>query len=181
MIVTARAVDGQAQEGGGDPRNHVVAVEVQGDLLAFGAIDLLGQRALVERPGGDETEGGDLLGLIREEDVGRDLFLNESGVRNITIEGVDEVVAIRPGVLSRTVHAKPVTLAEVRDVEPEPREPLAELRGGEEAVHQDFIGVGGLVIDECVDLLGAGRQAVEVEGEAADQRPTVGLGGGSGV
>ena len=44
------------------------------------------------------------------------------------------------------------------------------MRRGEQAVDQLLIGIWGLVVDEIVDFLRRRRQAVQVEGDAADER-----------
>ena len=48
MLVAACAVDGDAEKRRGDAAHDVVAIEVQRDAFAFGAVGLLDERALVE-------------------------------------------------------------------------------------------------------------------------------------
>ena len=63
-------------------------------------------------------------------------------------------------------------------VEPLHRHALAVLRQRQQAVHLLLVGVGGLVGEEGVHFGGRGRQAGEVEAEAAQQGGAVGLGRG---
>ena len=75
-----------------------------------------------------------------------------------------DVIAVRVGIAG--------------EVEPLHRHALAVLRRGEQAVHLLFVGVGGFVGEEGFDFAGRGRQAGEVEGQAAEQRGPVGFGRG---
>ena len=61
-------------------------------------------------------------------------------------------------------------------VEPVEGHPFAEVRAGEQAVDEFLVGVGVFVGDEGFDFGGGGRQAGEVEREAADERAAVGFG-----
>ena len=63
-------------------------------------------------------------------------------------------------------------------IEPLHRHALAELRQRQQAVHLLLVGVGGLVGQEGVHFGGGGRQAGEVEAQAAQQGGAVGLGRG---
>ena len=67
-------------------------------------------------------------------------------------------------------------VGEADQVEPEDRHPLAEMGRGQQPVDQPLVGVGAVVADERVDLLGRRGQADQVEAEAADQGRPVGLG-----
>ncbi len=60
-------------------------------------------------------------------------------------------------------------------IEPVERHPLAEVRAGEQAVDELFVGIGRFVGDERFDLFGGGRQAGEVERKAADERAAIGF------
>ena len=59
-----------------------------------------------------------------------------------------------------------------------PAPALAVAGALEEAVDQPLVGSAAVVGEEGVDLLGGRRQAVQVEGGAADQGPAIGLRGG---
>ena len=67
-----------------------------------------------------------------------------------------------------------VRLGEPRHVHPVPGEAFAVMRGGQQAIDEPLVGVGGRVVDEGVDLLGRRGQSGQVEGDAADQRASVG-------
>ena len=115
--------------------------------------------------------------LVGEQDVGGDLLLDEPGVGLVGVERLDQVVAIGPGVGPDPVLVVAVGLGEMGQVHPVPRPPLAVVGAGEQPVDEPFVGVGGGVGQEGVDLLGRRREADQVEGEPADQGPAVGLGG----
>src|SRR5262245_31093859 len=55
VFMAAGAVDGHAEERRRDSRYHVVAIEIQRDLLALGAVDLFDEGALVEGTAGGEA------------------------------------------------------------------------------------------------------------------------------
>ena len=57
------------------------------------------------------------------------------------------------------------------------RDDGAEVRVREEAVDEFFVGIGTVVFGKGFDFFCGGRQAGEVEREAADERATVGFGG----
>ncbi len=65
------------------------------------------------------------------------------------------------------------------EVEPDAGPALAVAGAGEESVDEALVGVGGMVGEEGVDLVGGWREAGEVEGDAPDEGVPVGAGGGA--
>ena len=63
-------------------------------------------------------------------------------------------------------------------VEPVAAAVLAPVRRRQQPVDVLLVGVGRLVVDERLDVFRAGRQAGEVERQAAGEGAAVGLGGG---
>ncbi len=123
--------------------------------------------------------GGDArLGIVGPHLVAGDLLLHEAVVGLVVVEGVDHVVAIAPGIGTRSSALKPSLSAIARQVEPVPPPALAVLRRGEQAVDHFVVGVGRVVGDEGGDLFGSRRQAGEVEGGAAQQCDLIGGRGG---
>ncbi len=120
-------------------------------------------------PAARKPRAGGQPGLVGEEDVGGDLLADEPGVGLVAVERLDEVVAVRPGVGPDAVLVVAVGLGEVDQVHPVPRHALAVVGRGEQAVDQPLVGVGPVVAEERLDLLGRRRQAGQVEREAADQ------------
>ena len=105
------------------------------------------------------------------------MLFHEASVGLVLIEGADDVVAVGPGVGPGLVFVVTVRISVMDYVEPVPRPAFAVARGGEQAIHQFFVSVGGFVGEEGVGFVGRRRQAVEVVGEAADQGTAVGLRG----
>src|SRR5262249_16871676 len=83
-----------------------------------------------------------------------------------------------PGKGPWVVGLEAVALGEAYQVEPEEGPAFAVARRGEQTVHEAVIGVSGAVVDEGVHLIGRRRQAGGVEGDAADERDAVRVGGG---
>ena len=65
-----------------------------------------------------------------------------------------------------------------REIEPLHGHALAVMRRVEQTIDLLLVGVGRLVGEERRDLFGSGRQAGEVEGDAAEQGDAVGFGRG---
>ena len=112
---------------------------------------------------------GDLGG----QQIAGDLFADELVVRLVAVEGVDDIVAIAPGVRIGQVARRAGRFAVAGHVEPVPAPAFAEARRGQQPIDDLLEGVGGVVLEERVDLLGRRRQAGQIEGHAADQRQPV--------
>ncbi len=91
---------------------------------------------------------------------------------------MDHVVAVAPGVGTLEIQFEAVGIGVANDVEPFGGPALAVGRGGEQAVDDLFVGVGRFVFQEGVDFGGRGRQAGEIEGDAADEAAAIERGGG---
>ena len=63
-----------------------------------------------------------------------------------------------------------------REVQPRDGDALAEVRGGEEAVHDEFVGAWGFVGEEGIRLGESRRQAAERECDPAEQHFARGFG-----
>ena len=168
VIVAARARAGEAHQPFRHDINAVVedVVEVPHETLADG----------------EETERGE-LGYFRlrlGETVGGDLFDDELVVRQILVEGVNDVVAISPRVrVERLALAAALAVAGrvgvARDVEPVPRPTLAVARRCEEAIDELFKSVRRFVGDERIHFRGSRREADQIVGDAADECLPVGF------
>ena len=121
--------------------------------------------------------GGDLL-LERgvRQQVAGELFDRKTVERQVAVEGVDHPIAILPD-LPRGVDAVAVGVGIASQVEPVAAPAFAIVGRGQQAIDQTLVGIRGLVINKGVDLGGRGRQAQQVEAEAADQRDAISFGG----
>ena len=166
VVVALGAGDREAEPGGRGALDAVEEADVAlllGDVAAFAVEDVV------------TVEGrGDLLVECRvREQVAREHLGAELVERLVGVEGLHQPVAPDPleGV---AVLLEAVAVGVARGVEPRKRHAFAVVRGRHQAVDLLLIGVGARVGEEHGGLLGRGRQAGEVEREAAEQR---GLGG----
>ena len=106
--------------------------------------------------------------------VACDLLHGELVERHIAVEGVDHPVPVFPdGAAAVRLVAVGVGIA--REIQPEPRPALAEVRRSEQPIHQLLVGVRAAVRHEVVHFLHVGRQPGQVEAQTADQRFARGL------
>ena len=90
--------------------------------------------------------------------------MEEPVVRDVGVEGVDDVVAIEVRLGDRIVGVVAGGVGVAGEVEPVASPALAVLGRGEQLVDQPREGIGPIVGDERLDPLGLGRQADQVEG-----------------
>jgi hypothetical protein len=109
------------------------------------------------------------------EQVAGKLLDREPVEGQVAVEGVDHPVAVGPD-LAEVVDVNAVRIGVAGRVEPLKDHALPVARRGEQTVHQAFVSGGCAVVDESVDFSRRRRQAVQIEGEPADQRPPVGFG-----
>ena len=176
VVVAPSAVYRQALKSRHGSRHHVVAIVRAGDLLVERPFPQLDVPDEVPGAGRDETRRHDGLRVVGVQDITRQLLGDEAVVRLVGIECGDDVIAIRPGIRTRLVFVVAVRFAEMHHVEPVPSPALAVPRRIEQSVDQVFVGVLGPVRQKRCDFGGSGRQAGEIVGEPADERPLVSLG-----
>ena len=109
------------------------------------------------------------------EQVARDLLDRELVEWLVLVEGSDDPVPPVPHVAA-TVDVKAVRVGVARQVEPLHGHALAIVGRIEQAVHLSLVGVRRGVAQEAVHVGRVGRQAGQVEGQSAEQRPLVGFG-----
>ena len=169
MIVAAAAVQREAEPseaGGLHAVNDVFDAPLLGDDAAL-AIEAV---VAVEAGGHDLFAGG--IG----QQVTADLFERELIEGLVVVEGLDDPVAPGPHGAA-AVGLEAVAIGKAGEVEPLHGHALAVVLGFQEAVHHLFVGLWRCVFFKGGDLLQRGRQAGEIERDAAQQRGAVGLGG----
>src|SRR5262245_17837243 len=87
-----------------------------------------------------EARGNKRLGPIRPELVSRDLLSDKSVVGLVSVEGIDDVVAVAPGIGARFITLETFALGVARQIQPMPPPALSVMRGTEQAVDQLFVG-----------------------------------------
>jgi len=113
-----------------------------------------------------------LLHAAVREEVPGELFPRELIVVLILVEGLDDVITIRPNVAR---HVRVIThgVCVAHRIQPADGHAFAVVGGGQELIHQLFVSAGRLVRLERGYFLGRRRQADEVEGESARQRAPI--------
>jgi len=130
-------------------------------------------------PVAHEVAGGD-GGLVveRGDFVGGEHRLHHVVVAVVGVERADNPVAPAPDLRRGVPHvwhlAATKPIAVTPHVHPVPRPALAVARVAQEPVHDALVGVGCGVGEEGVQLLACGRQAEEVEVNAAEECGFVG-------
>ena len=126
VIVTPRTLRRQAGDVVDHVGDHVVAVKIPGDLPVQRVFADVLQRAFIPRSRGQESQRDRGLRIVGKQHVPRDLFLHEPAIRLVGVQRLDQVVAIRPGMLANPVLIVAMRLGEVGGVEPVPGPALAE-------------------------------------------------------
>ena len=187
MVVATGAGGGEAEEGFRGDVDAVVddVVGIAVEFVAEGKEAEGGENALIVGRFGGGVLGFGFLDGLGEEAVGGELFDDELVVGFVAVEGIDDVVAVSPGVGVAQVFAAfgvALGVGVAGDIEPVAAPAFTVGRGGKQAVDEG--GVGGVGITERIgfegdDLGFGGWEAGEVEGEAADQRAAIGSGVGA--
>ena len=131
---------------------------------------------LVPRAGHEKAAGDDAVRGDRPERVAGQLFFDELGVRLVGVKAADDVVAIPPGVIAKLVVLEAVAFAEAGHIEPVTAPALAVMRRRQQSINHFFVGVGGAVRHEGVNLFGRRRQAQQIIFRAAEISGPVGFG-----
>ena len=135
--------------------------------------------SLVRRDVATVEAGGDLLveRAIREQ-ISRELFDGKLVKRHVAVEGVNQPFAVRP-VLAEVIEVDAVGVGIAGGVEPVAAPVLAPVLGLHQLVDELLVDIRGRVVHELLDELRRGRQASDVEAEAAGERSLIRFRGGS--
>ncbi len=127
-----------------------------------------------------EAAGDFLIERGVGEHVAGKLLERELVERLVAIEGGDDGIAVAPHVAAAVILIA-VGIGVTGGVEPTEGHALAIARRGEKAVHNFFVGAIGFVVQEGVDFGGSGREAGEIERDAADEGFAIGFGRGAQI
>ena len=173
VVVAAGTGEREAEEGPAGDIDLVVD-DVEPRLLLVGLGERLRadhQEACGNRPcgiGGGVAAGG--------EEIAGELFDEEAVVGEIAVAGVDDPVAVAPGLRHYGVGIVGRGLGEANDVEPVAGLLLAVMGRGEEPVDDLAPSIGPGVGEEGGGLLRRRREPGEVEGHPPQERGPIGLG-----
>ena len=173
VVVALRAVGGQAEV---DPAHGLHAVGgVVGEVLFDDRTAFVGRRVATLEAGRDAL----VLGRVREQVAG-ELLDGELVERLVTVEGLHDPVAVRPH-LAVGVEVQAVRVGIAGGVEPVAGAVFAVGRKGHQFVDERGelrVAEAGAVLGQMSGQQGGrGRQAGDVEADAADERGGVGFGG----
>ena len=176
VVVAPGAVGRDPEEGLGDGPDHVLQLVLADPLLH--RLGLLGVPRLVPGAVHQEPREGDRFPRDGLQHVAGHLLLDQPGVGDVAVQAGNHGVAVAPGVVAEAIIFESVALGVPRGVQPVPGPALAVLGLRQEPIDQPIVGVRPGILHERLDRLGRGGKAVEVEREATDQGPAVGLRGG---
>jgi hypothetical protein len=172
VIMASRAAYGDAQKRRANDVGHL------GQHFVVGAGHVLISGILAQRTEPVES-AGDQVGLVgRIHFVAGELLFDERVVRLVVIEAPDHVIAITPRIGTVRIVFITVGLREAHHVQPMAAPLFAIVGRGEQAIDHLFPRIGRFVIHEVIDFPKGWRQTREVEGDAANERSTVGGGRG---
>ncbi len=174
VVMALRAVGGQAQV---DPADRLHAVGgIVGEVLLDDGAAFIGRGVAPLQTGGDQLR----LRRIGQEVAGQ-LLDRERVERLVRVEGFDDPIAVGPH-LAGVVEVQAVGVGVAGRVEPIAGAVLAVSGRRHQFVHQGadlrILQVGGVLGQVLGEEFRRRRQAGDIEGEAADERAGVGLGGG---
>ena len=152
VIVAAGAADRQAEEDQARRLGDVVqgvlppqTLVVQVDHIRIAAIEA----------GRDEG-----VGIVGRDLVAGQLEPDELIVRQVTVQGAHDPVAVSPGVRPRLVELEAIGVGITRQVEPVLRPALAVLRAGQQAVDDLLISIRRAIVLEASISSGVGGRPV---------------------
>ena len=154
VVVAAGAGDGQAEEGLADGADHVLHLIPR--IHHPHPHGRAGSADLVIRPGVQEAGCLDGLRILGPEHVSRKLQASELGVGPVAIEGVDDPVAIAPGVGTELVELESVTLSIASQVEPPPGPSDTVLGRREVAIDDPLVGFARVSFKKASTSSGVG-------------------------
>ena len=169
MVVTSSAMKRQSKEtarGCRDKVVHMISANLSREADVIVPHRVMGSTD-------DEGRCDDQLTVFAIKLVPRKLFEDESIVGRVVVEGLNDVVAVRPGVCANAILLVTVTLTESHNVEPVSAPSLTIVRGTKKAVDEELVGVCARISNEGVDLFWSRRQADEIKGHASNDRRAI--------
>jgi len=164
VVVTSRARNRQPEERLGGDINAVVD-----DVIGV-AVEMVAER--------DEAERSlRVFVSAKGQLVRRELFDNESVIRLVFVESLDDVIAISPRIRINGTFAPsielPFGIRVPRHIEPVPSPTFTVMRRGQQLVHHLFKCLRRIIVQELVRFLRRRWQTNQVEIDAANQRARV--------
>ena len=165
--------------GDGQPEERLAEdIDLVVDPLTFIQADVHGRMILLaeKRPPGRDHRLIDVRATTEPwlgQKIARQMFEQKLIVGHALVERPDEVIAIVPGVGDDVVALMPARLRVTHQVHPVPGPAFAEMRRGQQAVHDTFPGAGFGIREKCLNVVPARRQSGDDELNAAQPRPVI--------
>src|SRR5262249_36987560 len=113
------------------------------------------------------------LRVVWRDLIAGQLFQNHLMEGFVLIEGSNNVVPKRPGIVSQQVLLVSGALAETNHVKPVASPSFSVVRGIQQAINEPFVGIRSVIFNESLHLLRSRRKTQKIEGCAADVNPAV--------
>ena len=122
-----------------------------------------------------KARGDEVVRRGAREEVAGELLDAELIVGQVFVQSFHDPVAVGPD-LARPVFLEAVGVGIAGEIEPAAGPAFAVAGRSQQAIHELLVGVGRFVVRESVGFFGRGRDAGEVEGDAADEHVAIGFG-----
>jgi hypothetical protein len=133
---------------------------------------------LIPRSGDEKAGGDDAFRRHWLDHIAGELFADELVVGLVSVERIDDIIAVTPGMVTNPIVFETLAFAEAHHIEPMPRPAFAMLRRSEQPIDHALEGIRPLAAEKSFDFLGSGREANEVEVNAANKNTTIGFAAG---
>ena len=120
-----------------------------------------------------ESSRCDSIGIVRTQNVARNLVTQEMIVGHVSIERPDHPIAIMPGVVATLITFKPVRVGVMGNVQPVPCPPFSVMFRRQQTIDESFHSHRGGIVDKRIDVFRCWRQSVEIERQPANQCATI--------
>ena len=163
MVVALCTAHRQSQEDVADVGGEIVEGVLAGQQ-DVGCVALVGPHPV-------ESRGHDRFGVLGKQLVSGDLFLNDSRVGPVLVEGPDDVIAVTEGLGPECVGFETIGFGITDQVEPVATLCLSVMRAGQQSVDNPrppavWFGVAGRDLE--IRGQGAGGQPQQVDGGSAE-------------
>ena len=137
-------------------------------MLAVGAAFGVGEGLTVES-GGEFLQGGGV-----GEKVAGELLDCELIKGGVGIDGVDDPIAIAPGIHAWAIFFVSITIGIASLVEPVPAPAFAKMRRGKQALDETVVGFRRFVVNKFTNFLRCRGESNEIITEPLDERVAIG-------
>ena len=139
VVVALRALDRHRTKRVERVADHLIAVRMPSDFAIDLGLRHFGMPDPIPRSRRDEAQPQDAVRSARKKHIARKLLLDEACIRLVVVEGLDDVVAIRPCVGPELVFVVAARVGVLHHVEPVPSPALTVVLRSEQTIDQPLI------------------------------------------